>query len=97
VKTLWEWQKRRAKDFMHKLTTEMVRELKESNSGAIIERIRGIKQRVLNSSKEHNGKLSKWTRIQAQMAWTAGKIRGREEYFQDLSPCSGYLVAHGGG
>jgi IS605 OrfB family transposase len=60
VKTLWEWQKRRAKDFMHKLTTEIVRELKESNSGAIMERLRGIKQRVLSNSKEQNRKLSKW-------------------------------------
>jgi transposase len=31
------------------------------------------------------------------MAWTAGKIRGREEHLQDLPPlCSGYLVAYGG-
>ena len=50
----------RAKDFMHKLTTSIARELKEKNCGAILENLKGIKKRILNSSKDMNRKLSKW-------------------------------------
>jgi putative transposase len=40
-------EKNRAKDFIHKLTTEMARRLKESGSGAIMKRLRDIKHRIL--------------------------------------------------
>jgi putative transposase len=53
-------ERNRVKDFMHKLTTEIVRGLRESNSGAIMEELNGIKYRVLNTSKMQNRKLSKW-------------------------------------
>jgi len=53
-------ERNRVKDFMHKLTTEIVRGLRESNSGVIMEELNGIKYRVLNTSKMQNRKLSKW-------------------------------------
>ncbi|MEM1555860.1 MAG: transposase [Candidatus Bathyarchaeia archaeon] len=53
-------EKSRAKDFMHKLTTSIARELKEKNCGAILEDLKGIKKRILNGSKDMNRKLSKW-------------------------------------
>lgn len=53
-------ERNRAGGFTHKLTTEVVGKLKESNSGAIMEGLKGIKQKILNRSKEQNRKLSKW-------------------------------------
>ncbi|MEM2168958.1 MAG: transposase, partial [Candidatus Bathyarchaeia archaeon] len=44
-------ERNRAKDFMHKLTTQIARELKEKNCGAILENLKGIKRRILNGSK----------------------------------------------
>lgn len=55
-----EREKNRAKDFIHKLTTSIVRELKELKSGAILEDLKNIKSRVLNGSRNVNRKLSKW-------------------------------------
>jgi putative transposase len=54
-------ERNRAKDFMHKLTTEIARELERARSGAIMERLKGMKYRVLNGSREQNRKLSKWS------------------------------------
>ncbi|MEM3832365.1 MAG: transposase [Thermoprotei archaeon] len=51
----------RAKDFMHKLTTQVAGELKEKDCGAILENLKGIKRRILNKSKDMNRKLSKWS------------------------------------
>ncbi|MEM3832987.1 MAG: transposase [Thermoprotei archaeon] len=53
-------EKNRAKDFMHKLTTQVAGELKERNCGAILENLKGVKRRILNKSKDVNRKLSKW-------------------------------------
>ncbi|MEM1511492.1 MAG: IS200/IS605 family accessory protein TnpB-related protein [Candidatus Jordarchaeales archaeon] len=53
-------ERNRAKDFMHKLTTQIARELKEKSCGAILENLKGIKRRILNGSKKMNRKLSKW-------------------------------------
>ncbi|MEM0328268.1 MAG: transposase [Thermoproteota archaeon] len=53
-------EKNRAKDFMHKLTTQIARELKEKNCGAIMERLKSVKYKILNHSKKMNRKLSKW-------------------------------------
>ncbi|MEM2361297.1 MAG: transposase, partial [Candidatus Jordarchaeales archaeon] len=53
-------EKSRAKDFMHKLTASIARELKEKNCGAILENLKGVKRRILNGSKKMNRKLSKW-------------------------------------
>jgi putative transposase len=53
-------EKNRAKDFMHKLTTTIARELASTKSGAILEDLKNIKDRILNGSKDLNRKLSKW-------------------------------------
>ena len=53
-------ERNRAKDFMHKLTTKIVRELSEVKSGAILEDLKNIKSRVLHKSKDINRRLSKW-------------------------------------
>ena len=53
-------EKNRAKDFMHKLTTKITRELRKFKSGAILENLKNIKSRVLCKSKNLNRKLSKW-------------------------------------
>ncbi|MEM3576473.1 MAG: transposase [Thermoproteota archaeon] len=53
-------EENRAKDFMHKLTTSIAEELKEKNCGAIMERLKSVKYRILNHSKKMNRKLSKW-------------------------------------
>ncbi|MEM3832449.1 MAG: transposase [Thermoprotei archaeon] len=53
-------ERNRAKDFMHKLTTQVAGELKEKDCGAILENLKGIKGRILNGSRKNNRKLSKW-------------------------------------
>ena len=53
-------ERNRAKDFMHKLTTKIARELSEMGCGAILEDLKNIKGRILNSSKDVNRKLSNW-------------------------------------
>ena len=53
-------EKDRARDFMHKLTTRIAGELKELESGAILEDLKGIKGRVLHGGKGLNRRLSKW-------------------------------------
>jgi len=53
-------EKNRAKDFMHKLTTKITRELRKFKSRAILENLKNIKSRVLCKSKNLNRKLSKW-------------------------------------
>ncbi|MBS7612556.1 IS200/IS605 family accessory protein TnpB-related protein [Candidatus Bathyarchaeota archaeon] len=59
-------ERSRVKDFMHKLTMQIARKLRDAECGAIFENLKGIKRRVLNGSKDMNRKLSKWnTRIQA--------------------------------
>ena len=50
----------RVKDFMHKLTTEIARELSKLESGAMLENLKNIKSRILNKSKNFNRKISKW-------------------------------------
>ncbi|MEM3832864.1 MAG: transposase [Thermoprotei archaeon] len=54
-------EKNRAENFMHKLTTQIARKLKEKSHGAIFEDLNGIKRRILNKSKDMNRKLSKWS------------------------------------
>ena len=53
-------ERNRAKDFMHKLTTKIARELSEIKSGAILENLKSIKGGVLRKSKDLNRRLSKW-------------------------------------
>ncbi|MHA1833811.1 MAG: RNA-guided endonuclease TnpB family protein [Candidatus Baldrarchaeia archaeon] len=53
-------EKNRAKDFMHKLTTKITKELRKFKSGAILENLKNIKSKILNRSRDLNRKLSKW-------------------------------------
>jgi len=53
-------EKNRAMDVMHKVTTTIARELASTKNGAILEDLRYIKERILNSNKDLNRKLSKW-------------------------------------
>jgi len=97
-------ERNRAKDFMHKLTTEIAGELKESNSGAIMEKLKGIKQRVLNSSKEQNRKLAKWnartfqSMLEYKLKWLGLPVKyvDAKDTSKTCPLCSGYLVAYGG-
>jgi len=59
-------ERNRARDLMHKLTTKIARELKELQSGAILEDLKNVKDRVLRRSKSLNRKLSKWNARQLQ-------------------------------
>lgn len=76
-------EKNRAKDYMHKLSTQIARELNEKDCGAILENLRGIKDKVLNGSKNTNRKLLKveckdfpvHARIQAPLEQPTRKIR----------------------
>ncbi len=53
-------EKNRCKDIMHKITTTIARELASTKSGAILENLRNIKDRILGGNKDLNRKLSKW-------------------------------------
>ena len=53
-------ERNRVRDFIHKLTTEIARELSKLESGAILENLKNIKNRVLHKSQNLNRKLSKW-------------------------------------
>jgi putative transposase len=97
-------ERNRAKDFMHKLTTEIAGELKESNSGAIMEKLKGIKQRVLSNSKEQNRKLAKWNArtfqfmLDYKLKWVGLPVKyvDAKNTSKTCPLCSGYLVAYGG-
>ena len=60
MKKYSEREKNRAKDMMHKITTAIARELERMKSGAILEDLRNIKERILRGGKNLNRKLSKW-------------------------------------
>lgn len=53
-------ERNRTKDFLHKLANKIVEIAKERQMGIVLEDLNGIKERVLNGSKELNKKLSKW-------------------------------------
>jgi putative transposase len=97
-------EKNRAKEFMHKLTTAIARELERTKSGAIMERLKGIKYRVLNRSKQQNRKLSKWnTRtfqfmLEYKLKWLGLPVKyvDAKNTSKTCPLCSGYLVAYGG-
>jgi len=59
-------EKNRARDFLHKLSKKIVEIAKEKQMGIVLEDLNGIKDRVLNGSKELNRKLSKWNARELQ-------------------------------
>ena len=99
-----EREKNRAKDFIHKLTTAIARELERARSGAIMERLKGIKYRVLNGPREQNGKLSKWNArtfqltLEYKLKWLGLPVKyvDAKNTSKTCPLCSGYLVAYGG-
>ncbi|MHA1505947.1 MAG: RNA-guided endonuclease InsQ/TnpB family protein [Candidatus Asgardarchaeia archaeon] len=59
-------EKNRTNDFLHKLANKIVEIAKERQMGIILEDLNGIKERVVNDSKELNRKLSKWNARELQ-------------------------------
>jgi len=94
----------RARDFMQKLTTEIARKLKESSSGAIMERLKGIKQKILNRSKEQNRKLSKWNArtfqfmLEYKLKWLELPVKyvNAKNTSKTCPLCSGSMASYGG-
>ena len=94
----------RAKDFMQKLTTKIARELQEKRLGAILEDLRGIKERTLNRGRGLNRRLSRWNARQFQfmlsykLAWIGLPVKlVNPAYSSRTCPrCSGRLAASEG-
>jgi len=59
-------EKNRSKDFLHKLANKIVEIAREKQMGIILEDLNGIKERVLNKSRNLNRKLSKWNARELQ-------------------------------
>ena len=97
-------EKDRARDFMHKLTTEIAGRLKESKSGAIMERLKGIKHNILNGSRRRNGRLSKWDArtfqfmLEYKLNWMGLPVKyvDARNTSKTCPLCSGYMVAYEG-
>ena len=97
-------EKDRARDFMHKLTTEIAGRLKESKSGAIMERLKGIKHNILNGSRRRNGRLSKWnartfqSMLEYKLNWMGLPVKyvDARNTSKTCPLCSGYMVAYEG-
>lgn len=97
-------ERNRAKDFMHKLTTQIAKKLEESNTGAVMEKLKGIKHRILNGSRTQNRKLSKWDArafqfmLEYKLGWIGlpAKYVDAKNTSKTCPLCSGYLVAYEG-
>jgi len=59
-------ERNRVKDFLHKLSNKIVEIAMRKRVGIILEDLNGIKERVLNGSKELKRKLSKWNARELQ-------------------------------
>ena len=97
-------ERNRARGFMQKLMTEIARKLKESSSGAIMERLKGIKRRVLNGSRKQNRKLSKWNArtfqfmLEYKLKWLEPLVKyvNAKNTSKTCPLCSGSMASHGG-
>ena len=97
-------ERNRARDFMHKMTTDIARKLRESGSGAIMEKLKGIKQKILNRSKEQNRKLSKWnartfqSMLEYKLKWLGLPVKYvNAKNTSKICPlCSGSMASYGG-
>ncbi|MEM2374562.1 MAG: transposase [Thermoproteota archaeon] len=97
-------EKSRAKDFMHKLTTQIARGLKEKNCGAILEDLKGVKRRILNGSKDMNRKLSKWNArtfqfmLEYKLKWNGLPVKyvNPANTSKTCPLCSGSMAPYGG-
>jgi len=97
-------ERSRARDFMHKLTTEITRELSELESGAILENLKNIKSRVLRKSRNPNRKLSKWnarmfqSMLEYKLKWLGLPVKyvNPKNSSKTCPLCSGRMAAYGG-
>lgn len=97
-------ERNRTKDFMHKLTTQIARELKEKNCGAILENLKSVKSRILNGSKDMNRKLSKWNArtfqfmLEYKLKWLnlPTKYVNPANTSKSCPLCSGSMASYGG-
>jgi len=97
-------ERRRAKDFMHKLIAKIARRLREANSGAIVERLKGIKHNILNGSRKQNRKLSKWNArtfqfmLDYKLKWLELPVKyvDAKNTSKTCPLCSGSLASYGG-
>ncbi|MEM4001440.1 MAG: transposase [Saccharolobus sp.] len=97
-------EKNRAKDFMHKLTTQIAKELKKKNCGAILENLKDVKRRILNGSKDMNRKLSKWNVrtfqfiLEYKLKWLNLPVKyvNPAKSSKTCPLCSGSMASYGG-
>ena len=97
-------ERSRAGDFMHKLTTEIARELSKMESGAILENLKNIKSRALHKSKNLNRKLSKWnarmfqSKLEYKLKWLGLPVKyvNPKNSSKTCPLCSGRMATYGG-
>ncbi|MEM3786818.1 MAG: transposase, partial [Nitrososphaeria archaeon] len=97
-------ERNRARDFTHKLTTQIARKLKEKGYGAIFEDLMGIKGRILNKSKDMNRKLSKWNArtfqfmLEYKLKWLNLPVKyvNPKNSSKTCPLCSGSMASYGG-
>ncbi len=95
-------ERNRAMDLMHKVTTTIARELISVKHGAILEDLRNVKDRILNSSKDLNRKLSKWncrmfqSMLEYKLKWFGLPVKYVDpaNSSKTCPVCSGSLVAY---
>ncbi|MEM1658493.1 MAG: transposase [Candidatus Jordarchaeales archaeon] len=97
-------ERNKARDFMHKLTASIAKELKEKSCGAILENLKGVKRRILNRSKKMNRKLSKWNArafqfmLEYKLKWLNLPVKYVDpKNSSKVCPlCSGSMASYGG-
>jgi len=97
-------ERNRAKDFLHKLTTKIAKELSILQSGAILEDLKDIKNRALDKSKHINRKLSKWnartfqSMLEYKLKWLGLPVRyvNPRNSSKTCPVCQATLVAYRG-
>ncbi|MEM0161635.1 MAG: transposase, partial [Thermoproteota archaeon] len=85
-------------------TTQIARELKEKNCGAILENLKGIKRRILNDSKDMNRKLSKWNArtfqfmLEYKLLWNGLSVKyvNPKNSSKTCPLCSGSMASYEG-
>ena len=98
-------ERNRARDSIHKLTTKIAEKLSKSRSGAIMERLKGIKRNILNRSKEQDGRLSKWnardfqSMLEYKLKWLGLPVKYvNARNTSKICPlCSGSMASYGAG
>ncbi len=97
-------ERNRVRDFMHKLTTKIAKELSELKIGVILENLRNIKSRVLRKSRDLNRKLSKWNArmfqfmLEYKLKWLDLPVKyvNPRNSSKTCPLCSGRMATYGG-